>query len=169
MPPMIGDVKVMHLGFDEPLVGSEASELEEAWRPTTTEEMFPQWRTARIILQQWIDGIDGLEIEPNEHNPHQLVIGLSARQDLLSLVPPEDQRKAAFIVINALESYIGRKILVDCGGKPNTQHTSFEIAQQIQTIENERIVRGEGSLKESLARALGLLLPLAVKLEVSRG
>lgn len=129
-------------------------------RVPSTEELFPQWLTGRIILEQWVSGISGWHVGVNSQDPHTLDISISCCDDLLSLTPPEDQDKVWGIYTTTIQEYVGAALFEEfLGGKyslPSNAQTFAFVKSRLCNHEQDVIACGGLDIRDTMARAFGL-------------
>ena len=125
----------------------------------SSKELFPQWITSSIILEELINSLNGFSVQ-FDNITREITIFLSVNQNILHIIPPEDIEKVMSILNNTIQYYgIGiEKLFEDIRGRAMTENSLLIIENAMK--ENERDIFSQGGrlLKEELYFRLGVRL-----------
>jgi hypothetical protein len=125
------------------------------------EEHFPEWITARIILTEWIVGIDGWDVSFNiiEHKAN--IVPHNRGNLTPATFPEEDFDKVMELCNPVLATYLPEAELMRfLSSGPIKQAANAAALMVIQSIvqNHERVIIANGgdSFRDALAKALGI-------------
>jgi hypothetical protein len=114
------------------------------------EALFPQWMTARIILDEFVKRLGRFRVSANGS-----AVSIHLDQGYpIEVVPPEDREKVRYILENACARFLPdlREFL----NNAINESTMYNVLSAIENHAMERLHRGEPSLKDELRFDLGL-------------